>query len=96
MIDYPLHTFRIFPYIALTFSMRNLTALLTSYWTRQAKKIFQPGNAKLAELHALISVNKVLSSTTAMQGIMECRKACGGLGYSYYSRFADLMTGCDV
>lgn len=39
---------------------------------------------------------KAQASWTAYQGIHECRKSCGGLGYSYYSRFANLQTGCDV
>lgn len=39
---------------------------------------------------------KAQASWTAYQGIHECRKSCGGLGYSWYSRFGNLQTGCDV
>jgi acyl-CoA oxidase len=50
----------------------------------------------LAELHALISVIKPLSSWTAYACVHEARKSCGGLGYSFYSRFSESLAGCDI
>lgn len=55
-----------------------------------------PGNSKTAELHALISVIKPITSWAAYNGIAECRRACGGLGFSYYSKFSTLLSGNDV
>jgi len=55
-----------------------------------------PGNQKLAELHALVSVMKPTITWAAFNGTSECRRSCGGLGYSYYSKFAELMTYSDV
>jgi acyl-CoA oxidase len=65
-------------------------------WTLFQKKIFSPGNQKLAELHALISVTKAMASWNSYNGILECRRSCGGLGYSYYSRFSQMLAGNDI
>ena len=50
----------------------------------------------MAELHAIISAIKAISSWYAYKGLHECRLACGGLGYSYYSRFALMMANVDI
>jgi len=55
-----------------------------------------PGNKKTAELHAMISIMKPIISWASHKGIGECRRACGGLGYSYYSKFSILHSGIDV
>lgn len=47
-------------------------------------------------MHALISAIKAISSWTAFKTIHECRLACGGLGYSYYSKFSYMMNACDI
>ena len=58
--------------------------------------MFTPNNAKLAELHALISVLKVISSEETYEAIKECQLSCGGLGYSQYSGFNILLTNMIV
>ena len=65
-------------------------------WAAYQKKIFKSESFKLAELHAIISSIKAISSWTAFRGVHECRLACGGLGYSYYSKFAYLMNSIDI
>jgi len=39
-------------------------------WGKKQKHLFTPNNAKLAELHALISVLKVMSSEEAYDDIL--------------------------
>lgn len=39
---------------------------------------------------------KAQASWQANQAVSECRRACGGLGYSYYSKFAYLTTMTDI
>ena len=65
-------------------------------WFKNQKHLFTPNNRKLAELHSLSSVLKALASWNAHNGINECRKACGGMGYSYYARFSMLANNVDV
>mmetsp|Transcript_2375 Transcript_2375/g.1707 ORF Transcript_2375/g.1707 Transcript_2375/m.1707 type:complete len:143 (+) Transcript_2375:1202-1630(+) len=58
--------------------------------------MFTPENESLSEIHSLIAVMKALSTWSAHKGINECRQACGGLGYSYYSRFPILQRETDI
>lgn len=44
----------------------------------------------------MLSVVKPLVTWRAFDGIHECRRACGGFGYSHYSRFGELMMTVDV
>lgn len=44
----------------------------------------------------MLSMLKATSTWTSYQGILECRRACGGLGYSHYSLFAQFMAQVDV
>jgi len=60
-------------------------------WGKKQKHLFTPNNAKLAELHALISVLKTISSREAYDDVKECQLACGGLGYSNYSGFGIML-----
>jgi hypothetical protein len=80
-----MHQYRLFPFIGFAFSFRNTLLHVTHTWVKYQTKIFQENNQHLAELHALLSVLKVQASWTAYQGILESRRSCGGLGYSYYS-----------
>ena len=88
LVDYQLHQYRLFILMAKCFSLNNSFQYLADNWAKNQKKMMQPGNFKTAELHAIISVIKPITSWTAHDGIAICRRACGGLGYSYYSRFS--------
>lgn len=65
-------------------------------WGKNTKRLFVPNNPKLAEVHAIISVMKAMATWNGYRGLQECRQACGGLGYSYYSRFGLLIDNCDI
>ena len=62
LISYPLHQYRLFPYVAQVFSFCNLVRYISQNWVKKQSKIFLPGNFKLAELHAIISVAKPIVS----------------------------------
>ena len=96
LIDYQLHQYRLFPFLAQTWSFRNIEMYIKNQWHAQQKNIFKADSSKLAELHALISVIKATTSWTCFKCIHECRKACGGLGYSAYSKFGLLMNSIDI
>jgi hypothetical protein len=49
-----------------------------------------------AELHAILSAAKVLGSWYGVQGIQECREACGGHGYSKFAILGNLKMDQDV
>ena len=96
LIEYQLHQHRLFPYLAYSFAAHLAQQRVLVLWGKNSKRLFVPNNPKLAEVHALISVLKALATWTCYQGVQECRQACGGLGYSFYSRFSIILANMDV
>jgi acyl-CoA oxidase len=73
-----------------------MTSKVLELWGKNTKKLFVPNNPKLAEVHAIVSVMKAMSTWNCNRGLNECRQSCGGMGYSHYSRFGVLMNNQDV
>ena len=55
-----------------------------------------PECEELAELHAVLSAFKPISTIYALNGIQECRESSGGHGFSAYSGYKRLKTSVDV
>jgi len=47
-------------------------------------------------MHAITSALKAVHTWQTMKGLQESREACGGLGYSYYSKVGLLRNDFDV
>lgn len=58
--------------------------------------MYDPKSVKQSELHAITSAMKAVSTTSTVRGLQECREACGGLGYSYYSKIGILRNHSDI
>lgn len=65
-------------------------------WNECQSELFDPNSHKIPEMHAITSALKGLHTWATMQGLSECREACGGLGYSYYSKIGILKNNFDV
>lgn len=65
-------------------------------WGLSSKNLISPGNFKLAELHSLISSLKANMSWESVAGMSECRRACGGLGFSHYSGIGRYWQSHDI
>jgi len=97
LIEYPLHQYRLFPYLANIFAYLFASNQIYHSWNEISKKLFDlKSQNSIGELHATISALKAVHSWTAMKCLQECREACGGLGYSYYSKLGILKAGWDV
>ncbi|CDW72715.1 peroxisomal acyl-coenzyme a oxidase 3 [Stylonychia lemnae] len=96
LLEYPLHQYRLFPIYAQSIGYQIAQQRVLELWGKNTKRLFVPNNPKLAEVHSLISVMKAMSTWNGYKGLQECRQACGGLGYSYYSRFSIIMNNMDV
>lgn len=96
LIEYPLHQYRLFPLVASAFAYFSSANIVYELWGKNTKRLFIPNNPKLAEVHAIISVLKAMSTWNGYKGVQECRQACGGLGYSHYSRFSIIMNNMDI
>lgn len=96
LIEYPLHQYRLFPYVANTiaFTLASNRAYEMQYET--LPELFDPESKKVPELHAVTSALKGIHSWAAYKGLQECREACGGLGYSYYAKLGILRDNFDV
>ena len=91
IIEYPVTQYRILPYLASVYSYHFAICTLRDLWDSHQDILFDGKNPLLAELHALFSVIKPLSTWVAQRGIQEVRELCGGLGYSAYNRIGALL-----
>jgi acyl-CoA oxidase len=84
------------PLLARVSLQKIAQAKILEHWGKKQRHLFEPKNRKLAELHGLISGLKAVLSFESVAGISECRRACGGLGYSHYSGIGRFMQNLDV
>ena len=86
LMSYPLHKYRLMPYLAKCFAARMTFQLYVRQYS-SCREIMRedPEGLKATEVHVLMSVFKPLTSRYAQDCIQECREACGGHGYSGYS-----------
>ena len=68
LIEYPLHQYRLFPHLASSIGYMFVTQKILELWGKNTKRLFVPNNPKLAEIHALVSVSKALSTWSAYKG----------------------------
>lgn len=103
VIEYQSQQWRLIPYIASSYILRNLFQSLQkdflqfyadiAYGFRLSRGDEQ--EALGAEIHALASCAKAISARIARDGIQECREACGGHGYLTASRIGQLRNDHD-
>mmetsp|Transcript_1057 Transcript_1057/g.929 ORF Transcript_1057/g.929 Transcript_1057/m.929 type:complete len:196 (-) Transcript_1057:316-903(-) len=65
-------------------------------WTENSPRMLEPGNQVSDMLHSLSSNLKSFVSFKNQGTIAECRRACGGHGYSYYAMFENLLQYNDI
>ena len=85
ILDYPLHQFRLMPYLAMVFGVNAASRQIVSWWGEMRDSLFDPKNTRLTEVHAIISSFKSICTWYSFRGIQECREACGGHGYNAIS-----------
>ncbi|XP_055836676.1 peroxisomal acyl-coenzyme A oxidase 3 [Episyrphus balteatus] len=101
IIEYQLHQWRIFPYLAAACVLKVATAELTSMYLDVIQRSQADSNGfdlltqKVAEIHAIISSSKALITWTARDAIQEAREACGGHGYLKAAKLGDLRNDHD-
>lgn len=65
-------------------------------WGQNLPKLLEPGNIQTEVCHALSSNIKAFVSWSSQDTIDDCRRACGGHGYSYYSLFSNILNFNDL
>ncbi|KAI8145925.1 acyl-CoA dehydrogenase/oxidase [Fennellomyces sp. T-0311] len=85
VIDYTMQQYRLLSKVAAAYALRFTgREMLRLYYLNQEE--MKKGNfGLLADLHASSSGLKSLTTTMALEGLEDCRRACGGHGYSMFS-----------
>eukprot|EP00344_Euplotes_crassus_P005848 CAMPEP_0196999594 /NCGR_PEP_ID=MMETSP1380-20130617/4737_1 /TAXON_ID=5936 /ORGANISM="Euplotes crassus, Strain CT5" /LENGTH=679 /DNA_ID=CAMNT_0042416571 /DNA_START=8 /DNA_END=2047 /DNA_ORIENTATION=+ len=96
LLDYPLHQYRLFTRFAEHFVHYLGANRLVKMWDKNLPKLLDEGNEQTEVIHALSSSMKAFVSWSSQSTIDECRKACGGHGYSFYSLFANILNFNDL
>ncbi|XP_063973810.1 peroxisomal acyl-coenzyme A oxidase 3-like isoform X2 [Diachasmimorpha longicaudata] len=95
IIEYELHQWRIFPYMAAAVVTRAFMTEFSSEFFSNVEKSLSSEEIPnireiVGELHAMISAIKPLLTWTAKAAISECREACGGHGYHKGAKLGDM------
>lgn len=97
ILDYLLTRTRLIPHLANLFAT---TAACEIAFTRykSMKKIMEIDfeRIEVTEYHAILSSVKVLTTESAFEGIHQCRKICGGLGYSKFVKLGEYLAKHDI
>ena len=97
ILDYPLTRARLIPHLANLFGIAAAAEIVfLSYDGLRKKTAVNPDCFESTEFHAVLSAMKVICSEWSFQGIHECRRVCGGLGYSSLNKIGELLTAQDV
>lgn len=95
VIEYELHQWRVFPYLAAACVFRIFMSEFTQVYLNNVQMSMEGADVAnlsqiVSEIHAIVSAIKPLITWTCRDAIRECREACGGHGYHRAANFADL------
>ncbi|KAI8609386.1 hypothetical protein BC830DRAFT_1070995 [Chytriomyces sp. MP71] len=91
VIDYSLQQYRLFPIIAQSYALHFSGFWMLRIYVKMMKNMNDGNMDLLPEVHAASSGLKSLTTTIAAAGIEECRRSCGGHGYSLFSGLPDFL-----
>ncbi|KAK0178954.1 hypothetical protein PV327_007790 [Microctonus hyperodae] len=97
IIEYELHQWRLFPYLAAACVMRIFMTQFTEIYLENVEKSMEGGNIPnlsqiVSEIHSIISAIKPFITWTCKAAISECREACGGHGFHKAANLGELAT----
>ncbi|KAM8714913.1 hypothetical protein ACLKA7_002029 [Drosophila subpalustris] len=101
IIEYQLHQYRIFPYLAAACVQKIAVEELTLTYLEIIARSQADSNGfdvltqNAAEIHALISASKPHITWSARDAIQEAREACGGHGYLRAAKLGQMRTDHD-
>ena len=90
LLNYPSHQRRLFPVLATTFALKVLAEATPDLLAEASSSATDPAGASKA-VHVLSSSLKVYATEAVSAALEECRRACGGQGYSLSSGLPQLL-----
>ncbi|KAK5074473.1 hypothetical protein LTR70_005400 [Exophiala xenobiotica] len=82
VLDYSTVQIRVLPLLATTYALHYVAEAMNDMYQETSMRIEEDGDfSQLAEMHAVSSGLKSLSTTLAADGIETCRRALGGHGF---------------
>ncbi|KAF9974768.1 hypothetical protein BGZ65_008579 [Modicella reniformis] len=91
VLDYTTQQYRLFPIIAAVYALSLTSSEMVRLYYLNVKNMASGDFSLLADLHASSSGLKSLTTTMAAANIEECRRACGGHGYSNFSGLPTIL-----
>ncbi|KAJ8321687.1 hypothetical protein KUTeg_000158 [Tegillarca granosa] len=91
IIDYQTQQQKLFTQLANVYALWLAAKQLIIIYDNIASQREKGDFSELPQLHALTTSLKAFSSSLALEGVEECRMACGGHGYSHASGFPKLF-----
>ncbi|KAG0313566.1 hypothetical protein BGZ99_008739 [Dissophora globulifera] len=85
VLDYSMQQYRLFPIIAAAYACHFTSKEMMRLYFLNMKNMESGNFSLLADVHASSSGLKSLTTTMAAASIEECRRACGGHGFSSFS-----------
>ncbi|KAK5822718.1 hypothetical protein F5H01DRAFT_149051 [Linnemannia elongata] len=85
VLDYSMQQYRLFPIIAAAYACFFTSKEMMRLYHLNMKNMETGDFSLLADVHASSSGLKSLTTTMAASAIEECRRACGGHGFSVFS-----------
>ncbi|XP_018577780.1 peroxisomal acyl-coenzyme A oxidase 3 [Anoplophora glabripennis] len=101
IIEYQLHQWRLFPYMAAAVVLRAFVNGFTETYLTVVDKSASTSTEiedlsdMVSEIHALVSSAKPLMTWTCRDATQECREACGGHGFLKSARLGELRNIID-
>ncbi|CAG8796334.1 4278_t:CDS:2, partial [Racocetra fulgida] len=87
VLDYTMQQYRLFAVIAQAYAVYFTGEIITNLYKQYDAQSSSGDFSLLANLHASTSGLKSLVSAMTVDSIEDCRRACGGHGYSNFSGF---------
>ncbi|ELR54077.1 peroxisomal acyl-coenzyme A oxidase 2 isoform X2 [Bos mutus] len=92
VLDYQTQQQKLCPPLAMAYAFHFVANSLLDFFHHSYSFILDGDFALLPELHALSAGLKAMLSDFCTQGVEQCRRACGGHGYSKLSGLPSLLT----
>eukprot|EP00743_Colponemidia_sp_Colp-15_P007156 GILK01007723.1.p1 GENE.GILK01007723.1~~GILK01007723.1.p1 ORF type:complete len:666 (-),score=84.72 GILK01007723.1:138-1973(-) len=93
ILDYQNQQYRVLPHVATAYALNFTAKFMTQLFTSLTGDLQHGDLSVLAELHATASGLKCWTSYLAVEGMDECRLACGGHGFSLFSGIPEYAQG---